>query len=374
MAIATKNFATLVSDWAAAAQAACATLLDFSIGSILLSVAEAQAGVSLWLQAVALQVLTRTRLSTSQATDVDTFVADFGLTRMGATASQGVVTFSRFTPTNAAFIPVGVLLQTSDGSQQFTVYADGTNGAFNFTLNSYRIAPGVASLNVPVKAVTPGTVGNVAASSITIIQTGIPFVDTVTNALAFTAGVDSETDAALKARFILFINQLAKGTEAAISFAVASLQPGMQINILDNKNLDGSANFGTVSIVVDDGSGAINAALLASCQSAVATVRAAGILTTVYPATRLAANVTMILSYAVGYYPPTVIAQVVAAITTYINTLGIGQPLRYTKLEQLAYDASNGVINVTGVILNGNTVDLIPSSTQTIKPGSLIVS
>ncbi|MGT3569124.1 baseplate J/gp47 family protein, partial [Klebsiella pneumoniae] len=54
-----KSFATLVRDQATAIQAKASSLIDFTIGSILRSVAESNAGVALWLESLVLQVLAR---------------------------------------------------------------------------------------------------------------------------------------------------------------------------------------------------------------------------------------------------------------------------------------------------------------------------
>ena len=82
--LSTQNFATLLQNQAAAMQARCNQLLDFSVGSILRAITEANAAVALWLQGMILQVFGVTRLATSTGTDCDSFVNDFGMTRLGA--------------------------------------------------------------------------------------------------------------------------------------------------------------------------------------------------------------------------------------------------------------------------------------------------
>ena len=86
------------------------------------------------------------------------------------------------------------------------------------------------------------------------------------------------------------------------------------------------------------------------------------------------ANVLMSLTTAPGYVHATVVAAVVAALQKAINTLSLGVPFPFTRLAQIAYDASPGVTNVTGVQLNGTTADITPTSLQVIKAGTLNVS
>ncbi|MDT8871624.1 baseplate J/gp47 family protein [Komagataeibacter rhaeticus] len=75
---------------------------------------EAVAGLGLWFQFIALQILSVTRLATSIGSDVDSFVQDFGLTREAGTAATGTVTFTSFTPSSqSATIAVGTTVKTA---------------------------------------------------------------------------------------------------------------------------------------------------------------------------------------------------------------------------------------------------------------------
>jgi hypothetical protein len=384
----TKNFTTLVQEWAAVVQSSVAAVfpavvLSFTKGAVLRALAEAQASVSLWLQGLILQLLTVTRLITSFGVDVDSFVNDYGLTRLPANASTGFVTFSRATPTNPAVIPVGAIVQSADGTQTFTVYADPTNGAYSVNaggpgIPGFTIPAQVTSLNVGVQNTIAGATGNVQAGAVTIIQTGITGVDFVTNGGAFTNGFNAESDIALKARFVLFINSLARGTEGALGFAVQSVQQGIQYQLQENLPAGGSI-FPAVTMWVDDGSGAISAVTLAGCQAAANAYRAAGVSLAVFPATTLLANVQMTIVTALGFDHPTVVAQVVGALQLYIQGLGLGATpalgtLSYLRLAQIAFDASPGVIDVNAYVLNGTTADLVPAAGATIKVGVIVVS
>jgi len=369
----TKSFAQIVRDQATAIQAKASGLINFSIGAVLRSVAEANAGVVLWLQGMILQVLTVTRAATSIGADLDSFVNDYGLKRLGATAASGSVTFSRFTPTSSAFIPVGNRVQTADFTQTFTVSVDTTNTAYSALLNGYTIPAAVSSLTVPVVAQTPASISNVTANSISVILDAMIGVDTVNNALAFTGGTDGEADAALRTRFVAYINSLAKGTEAAITFAIQSVQLGMQVQIFENQQPGGALDYGNVTVYVDDGSGAIPNATLAAASAAAQAVRAAGVRMSVLAATKLTANVTMTIVTAPAYNHNTLVAQVVAAVNAYINGAGLGTTVSYIGVGGAAM-AVTGVLDVTNYTLNGGTADLVPAAGQTVKTGSTIVS
>ena len=103
----TQSFSGIVANFATAVQGAATQLVDFTVGSVLNAIAEAVAGVALWLQGLYLQVLALTRAATSSGTDLDSWFADYGFAREAAQAAYGTETFYRYTPTNSTLIPVG---------------------------------------------------------------------------------------------------------------------------------------------------------------------------------------------------------------------------------------------------------------------------
>ncbi|MDE2354611.1 MAG: baseplate J/gp47 family protein, partial [Betaproteobacteria bacterium] len=169
MTIVSQNFATLVANQVAAIQGAATKLVDLTIGSILRAVVEANAAVALWLQGLVLTLLAKTRAATSNGADLDSWVGDFGLTRLPAVATTGAVTFARFTPTNAATIPIGSVVQSGDGSQKYTVTIDATNPAYSAGAGGYVIAAGVSSVTVPVQNTVAGAAGNAAAGVVSVL-------------------------------------------------------------------------------------------------------------------------------------------------------------------------------------------------------------
>lgn len=370
----TRDFPTLVENMAAAAQGAARQVLDFTIGSILRAIVEFVAGVALFLQSLVLQVLTLTRASTSQGPDLDSWMADYGLTRLPAVAATGTVTFSRFTPTLQAIVPVGAELITADGSESFAVTLDTTNSAYSAALGGYVLAAGSASLSVPIAAHSPGSAGNVVAGAISLIGTAIPGVDTVANAAAFTNGLDAESDAALRLRFVAYMASLSKATKGAVGYALMSLQQGLEYTICENADYNGTVDMGFFYVVIDDGSGHPSSSLLASGSAAIDAVRPIGSRFAVFAPIVLTANVSLTIVTAAGYDHPTAVGLVGTALVNYIDGLPLGSSLPYTRLAQVAYDASPGVIDVSAMLLNGGTSDLVATNQDVIKAGTVTVS
>lgn len=373
--IQTQDWVTLVRNQVSAIQGYAKLLVDLTVGSVLRAVVEANAALVIWLQGLLMQVLLITRASTSSGADLDSWVADFGVTRLAAVAATGTVTFSRFTTTQQVVVPTTAVAQTADGTQQFNVVIDTTNAAYNAALGGYVIAAGVASVSVPVKAVTAGAAGNAVAGSVSTIVGAISGIDTVTNAAAFTNGVDAESDTALRMRFIAYVASLSsKATKAGIGYAITSLQQGLVYSLTENQTYGGATQNGYFFVVVDDGTGNPPSTLLSSVANAIDAARPFTSSFGVFAPVVVNASVAMTATIASGYDPVATKALVVTALKSYINALQLGWTLPYSRLTQVAYDASPGVINITGVTLNGGAADLAATNLQVIKWSSVTVA
>ncbi|WP_435607730.1 baseplate J/gp47 family protein [Pseudomonas knackmussii] len=374
MALNIKDFATLVRDQATAIQGRAAGLVDFTIGSLMRAIVEANAGVLQWVQQLIVTLLAATRAATCSGADLDSWMADFGFIRLSAGFATGSVTYSRFTATNSALVPIGALVGSSDGSQQYAVTIDTTNAYYNASLGGYLVPAGVASVTVPVLATNAGAAGNALAGTVTVIVGGISGIDTVTNALPFANGVDAESDSAFRARFVLWVQSLSKGTKAAIGYALASMQQGVTYTLTENQDYGGNLLYGYFYAVVDDGSGAPSSTFLTSAASAIEAVRPFTSRYGVFAPTLLTANVSMTISTDATVTHSVVVANVVAALQAYIASLKLGQILPYTQLAAVAYGVSPAITNVSGVLLNSSTADLSANQKQVIRPGSIVVA
>lgn len=370
-----RSFTAIVQMIAAGVQGRAQRVLDYSIGSTLRSIAEGHAGVALWLQGLILKLLLTVRASTSVGPDLDTWVQDFGLQRLGATPASGSVNFIRFTASESTpFIPVGATLETADGSQQFAVVGDAGNPLFSTGLNGYTMPAFVASITVPVKSLASGYQTNVAAGALTVLTTQISGIDDVVNAAAFSGGIDSETDAALRVRFVAFIASLSKATVAAIKYAVNSLHYGVQCTVTENFNYDGSPRNGYFYVVVDDGSGTPTDALVNAAASAIEAVRPLCSAYGVFKPTVLDVPVSIGVASKPGFDHNVVIANVGEAVRAYINALPLGESLSYFKLMQIAFNADAGVQAIVSYTLNNGQSDIKATNKHVIKTSSVSVT
>jgi uncharacterized phage protein gp47/JayE len=325
------------------------------------------------MQWLILQVLQMTRAATSSGSDLDTWVADFGLTRLPAVVATGSVTFSRFTPTNLAFVPVGTQVKTADAVLAFNVTPDATNATWNAAQNGYSIPIGQAGVTVPVVAAVAGSSGNVQTNTITLISVALIGVDTVTNALAFGNGIDAETDPALRARFQTFINTRSQATPAAVGYAVSSVQQGLTWTIQENTSAGGTNTPGNFVVTVDDGTGDPSGVLLADVQTAIDAVRPVGSTFQVLAPSVVAANISLIVTPAPGYTLSQAVAAAGTALTAAVDAGGMGAGFMFGTIYQVALNCPS-VATVEAVTLNGGTSDLAATQAQVIRAGTIAVS
>lgn len=367
MALNIQTFAQLVSNQAAAIQARSSALIDFTIGSIMRAFIEATASVALWLEGLVAYVLTLTRAGTSQGTDLDSWMNDYGVIRLSSSFAAGTVTFARFSASVAGLVVIGTVVRTIDGSQSFTVTLDPSNPSYSSAQNGYILPIAVFSVTVPVKANIPGPNANVAAGSIGLIASAAPGVDTVTNAAALTGGATAESDAALRARFVTYIASLSKATEIAIGFAVSSLQLGAEYTILENTDTTGATVYGFFLVTVDDGTGTPSQSLLNAAGAAIENTRAAGIRYGILPPIIINVNVSFSVFIAPGYDQNATVGLAGNAVTSYINALAVGVSLNYSKIAQIAYESSPGILNIENLLLNSGRIDVVATKRNVIK-------
>jgi uncharacterized phage protein gp47/JayE len=374
MNLSLKGFTQLIEDMSSALQSSATTLVDVSVGSVVRAIFEANASVVLWIQWLILQVLQTTRASTSTGSDLDSWMLDFGLSRLPAVASTGIVTFSRFAPNLAATIPVGSIVKTSDGLLSFSVTEDDTLSIWQPASSGYIIPGGVPSADLPVICITYGSIGNVLSDTIIVISASLPGVDQVNNANPLSNGVDAETDQAFRSRFQGYLASRSRATLGALQNAIANVRQGLDVAIEQNTGPGGGPLVGALLVIVDDGTGYPSTDLLSSVANAVDAVRPVGTTFAVVPPQVLTVNVSLAAEFGSAGDTTTGVPAIQNYIATYLNSLPIGRMASITRVAQHAYRAGSGLQNIRGVQLNGGSADVVPPALTVIKAGQVVVS
>lgn len=125
------------------------------------------------------------------------------------------------------------------------------------------ILAGTSGIQCPAQNTTVGTIGNIAVNAVDtangkgFINSVVDGIEHVINDSAFSGGAEAETDEARAIRFADTVNALNAGTEQGILVAIEA------IDSVKSAGMRTSYPFrGSNTIIVDDGSGSISAALL----------------------------------------------------------------------------------------------------------------
>ncbi len=307
------------------------------------------------------------RLSTSSGSDVDSFVNDFGLTRLPATYATGPVTLTALTaPSFAVPVAVGSVIQTPGGAIQYQLVADTNQAAWSASQNAYILPAGQNVITATAQATVAGSVDNVQAGQLSQFGSAIAGIDLVTNGAAITNGLDQETDTALKARFVQYLASLSKATVGAYLFAANSVQQGLDLLPLENTNVSLVTQNGINTMIVDDGSGSPPSSLLNSVLTALNNVRAFGIQVADIGPTVIATTVALTIIRIPNPTETQNVTQstVQAAIVNYVNSVQLSANSQYLYLNnivEVAKDSDSNVLAIVNgsVLLNGVASDLL---------------
>lgn len=136
--------------------------------------------------------------------NLDRFFSLFRFNRQSAAFAEGFVRFGRLTPATVDIrIPTGtqVMAPTIQDTSVVVDALESGNAVFATTFDVYLRA-GETSVIAPVRAVSPGTTGNVSSERITMfVNEPVLGITEVTNEHPTKGGIDQESDEEFKVRF-----------------------------------------------------------------------------------------------------------------------------------------------------------------------------
>ena len=167
------------------------------------------------------------------ADEMNNLAANFGLSRKPANSASGFVTFSSFT--KPAFdIQIGandgsggVIVTTRQLSDGSVIQFATTATAFLFQSAVKDPNTGTYDVTIPAAAVTPGVSGNVGANTIVVLQQALPGINSITNKLASSGGIDEESNTELANRIVVSAQARNLGTKSGYRSLILS-QNGIQ--------------------------------------------------------------------------------------------------------------------------------------------------
>lgn len=351
-----KSFDQILADMVSWIVANAPSITDMTPGSVIRSFCEG-AALSMEEIYVASYLGFRRHLDNIQET-----VFDFPR-KAGTKASVNVV-FSRAAPGAAVVIPAGTRVKTASG--------------LRFLLSSAS-SIALASTSSPLALVVAEEAGsnyNVGTGTITIVEDSITGVETVTNALAATGGVDSESNIAYKNRFQSYVEGLGRTNLAGLRAGALGVEGITSASIVELFPPIGGVN---VELYVDDGTAlGVSSAKRVEVQFVIdgdgtslnPGFRAAGINVLVKQPGIVTQNLTATLSILSGVDTDQLTNDVVNALTEYVNTLGVGSDIIYNEL----ISAIMGVFGVVDVDVTLPSANVTIAATQVGRLGTVALS
>jgi hypothetical protein len=343
------------------------------------------------------------------------------LSRKGASAAIGSVTFNRQNPNNpSGTISAGTILLSQTNAQYVTLQP-----------TSFTTATGAASdttVTVPIRAAQAGAIFQATQNQITKFQTpnnaiGFDTSITANNPISTSGGADAELDEVFRNRIRTFwvtarrgilpaieqgatsvpgvasayafeytTSQLSNPSVVALSSASAALSLAATALTAAGSTAAASAASSAaaaalaaapnafsqparvVSLSIADATGVANQQLADAVQQALLEYRAAGIQVIISPGIPLLQAIALHLQFTAGTDTVTLSGIIQAAIVNFVNNLSVSGPLYLGQLQSLLQRfASQGLVPSQGSILSP-TGDILPAPGQTIRTNLALVT
>jgi len=206
----------------------------------------------------------------------DLVIAIDGLANWEATLVKGVPSSSLYQYTAKEAVGstnyinttgLDIMLATALSVSVIVGYSVSVDNMQIITTVAATIAAGESGVQCLAQVQTTGTVGNLAVNAIDtlngkgFISSQLDGIEQCINDSAFSGGAPAETEAQRKTRFSQTVNSLNAGTKSGIESAIRSITGVRSVGMRTSYPFKG-----TNTILVDDGSGIISAALLASVE------------------------------------------------------------------------------------------------------------
>ena len=251
-----------------------------------------------------------------------------GLARRQAAQAEGTIRFQCDAAASSDLdIPLGTVCMTA-GLVRFE------------TTEAAVLGAGETYVDVPARAVEPGTGGNVAAGSILTMAVAPVGVSRCTNPAPFTGGTGTEGDEELRQRVLETFQRLPNGANAAFYQQGALSYPGVAAAVV----LPRSRGTGTVDVVVATAEGVPEEELLDGLEAWFDERREIAVDVAVRAPETQTVNLSLSVKAAEGADFTEVSGRVEAAIENWFGGERLGQDVLLARLGALLFSV-DGVAN-----------------------------
>lgn len=261
-----------------------------------------------------------------------------GLSRKLAVKSSGTLTFSRKEALEYDVeIPAGTICATTD-----------VDGVRFETTESATLTAGSLSVTVDAQSVEGGEGHNVLPNKITVMVTPPAGISLVTNNVAFTGGVDEETDDELRERILESYKNISNGTNIAFYKNEILKYDGVySVGVVPL-----ARGNGTVDIYVAGKGEVLSEELISTIQTGIEELREINIDIKIKSPTLITVNTPVNIVVEDGYLFSEVQEECLKLINDYYNSLSIGEDVIFAAIGDKIFSV-DGVKNYSF----GSTVD-----------------
>lgn len=371
MAFQLKDFNSITASMINWMKAVTTKISDFNVGSVVRTMVEAVA-------AEIDELYQQFFLGVKEAIPVATYNS-FSFDRLKAVSATSLIRVTIEPSEVALIIQAGTTFSGIGLPSTYSVLADTT------------VPAGASYVDVAVQADATGVIGNIASGQSFAMNPEVSGFVSATNLAAFISGQDEETDDERKDRFAAYINSISRATTSALKYGLSTAtltdaagnitERVAASAIIEPYLSDPNKPIALVECYIHNGVGNTSAALVAQAQkvidgyydasgNAVPGYKAAGIPTTVYPASEFAQDVDGVLTPDDGYDAVALAVSANEAVAAYLLALEIGKPALRAEIIHLV-QAIDGVYNFS---LSTPAADVPVSAKQKIMPGSLDIT
>lgn len=252
-----------------------------------------------------------------------------GITRKPALKTTGTVQFyADADHLSDIVIPQGTVVADARTLKRFT------------TDEAAVIRVGSEYVTVSVTAVEAGAASNSRGGNITVLVTPVAGVVSVYNGSVFVSGCDEESDEQLRERVIESFRNIANGTNAAYYKALAMSVDG----VYSAGALGRVRGTGTVNVYICAEGGPVSNTVLSKVQTLLSKQREMNVDVLACQAQEVDVSLYIMLKPKSGYDFEEVKAQCLAALTSFINSRGIGRNVLMSEISEILYH-TKGVEN-----------------------------
>ena len=289
----------------------------------------------------------------AEGTQLDQIGNDRGIPRKGPGGSTTYVVISGNAGT---LVPASTVVKTGDGTVRFQTLYDLTLGR-NEVAGTDGYMKELSLIDaVEVESLSTGSITNVAASTITALETAITGVTSLTNPLAAEGGFDSEPDPVYRERIREYGNTLSQDTQAFFEATAREEEPTVL------KAIAVYAGYDSVTVYVLKNSGAqYDQATLDAIATAISNAMRSFTTVAVQNMTMVPATVVTSVKLKPGYTLAQVFASIANNLAGFLNwqTWSFGTTVAFSDIVDKVLDSEGvGYADITKLTLNGSSIDL----------------